>query len=404
MFKPNADNKLLDYRLVLEVQNNGVMIDKLMLNQVVSNLLSNAIKFTDQGSVQLLMRELPGGTVAGRGRYAIQVSDTGRGLTARQCQEIFEPFVQADPQAHRALGTGLGLSICASLSKLLNAQLIVDSQPGLGSRFTLTFEVDQVEVSEAATLPLGGSQADQKLKVLVVEDHAPNRLVLCKQLEYLGHEVVPCEDGETALEQWLNAEPPFDLTITDCGMPRMDGYELAEAMREVERQRAVRMHTIFDLTANAQAEITQRCLDAGMNRCLFKPVSIETLATLMAELAQASKRRALASASSASELDKLRLLSPESHAPLVISLIQTHQEDARQLQDCLQSGDVARLIKIAHKVHGGAQLAGDAALMDACRTLESLDEQTAPQRYADAVSRLLTCLFDLERRLLQDLP
>lgn len=284
LFETNARNKNLDYRLVMEVQNHGIMIDGLMLNQVVANLLSNAIKFTEQGSVQLLLRELPSDLAPGRARFAIQVSDTGKGLSESQRQEIFEPFVQAEPQAHRATGTGLGLSICASLAKLLDAQLTVDSQVGLGSRFTLMFEADLVELTEPPAAPEVESQSTHKLRILVVEDHAANRLLLCRQLEYLGHEALPCEDGETALAQWMNAEPPFDLTITDCNMLRMDGYELSRSIRDVEQQRALSPHPIFGLTANAQAEIIDRCLEAGMTRCLFKPVSIETLTVLIAEV------------------------------------------------------------------------------------------------------------------------
>lgn len=405
LFEPNAQKKNLEYRLVTEVQHNGIMIDALMLNQVVSNLLSNAIKFTEQGSVQLLLRELPGESEPGRARFAIQVSDTGRGLSKTQCQEIFEPFVQADPQAHRAVGTGLGLSICASLSKLLNAQLSVDSQVGLGSRFTLMFEADLVEVIHNPAPIAVESQSSHKLRILVVEDHAPNRLLLCRQLEYLGHEAFPCDDGEAAFAQWMRAEPPFDLTITDCNMPRMDGYELSRSMRKLEQQRAMRMHPIFGLTANAQAEITEQCLEAGMTRCLFKPVGIETLASLIAEVEQTSKRRALAAAVTGSELDKIRLLSPESYAPLVKEMVLTHREDGNELERLARENNRDGLVRVAHKIRGGAQLAGDAALTDACRVLEQLVcEENGALPYGSHVEHVLACLQSLELRLLQDLP
>ncbi|WP_445177509.1 transporter substrate-binding domain-containing protein [Pseudomonas sp. McL0111] len=404
LFESNAQKKNLEYRLVTEVEHNGIMIDALMLNQIVSNLLSNAIKFTDQGSVQLLMRELPGESAPGHARFAIQISDSGKGLSEIQRQEIFEPFVQAEPQANRSMGTGLGLSICSSLAKLLNAQLSVDSQLGLGSRFTLTFDAELAEVAPSeAPVPVPEPQSSHKLRILVVEDHAPNRLLLCRQLEYMGHEAWPCDDGESALTQWMRAEPPFDLTITDCNMPRMDGYELSRTMREFEQQNAMRMHPIFGLTANAQSEITERCLDAGMTRCLFKPVGMETLTAIIEEVAQTSKRRALAATNTGSELDKIRLLSPEAYAPLVEQIVLTHREDGSDLQRLTLEDDRNGLIRVAHKIRGGAQLAGDAALSDACHALEQIVAgKNGSLPYDSEVKQVLACLQALEDRLLQN--
>lgn len=403
LFETNARKKNLDYRLAMELRNSGIIIDGLMLNQVVANLLSNAIKFTDQGSVQLLLRELPSDLAPGRARFAIQVSDTGKGLSESQRQEIFEPFVQAEPQAHRALGTGLGLSICASLAKLLDAQLTVDSQLGLGSRFTLMFEADLVEINESPAAIAPESQSNHKLRILVVEDHAANRLLLCRQLEYLGHEALPCEDGEAALAQWMNAEPPFDLTITDCNMLRMDGYELSRSIRDLEQQRALSPHPIFGLTANAQAEIIERCLEAGMTRCLFKPVSIETLTGLISEVEQSTKRRAQAANNNGSELDKIRLLSPESYGPLVNELVLAHRQEGQELERLALLDDRAGLARVAHKIRGGAQLAGDDALAEACRVIEQSGHEVDSPEYGRHVDDVLVCLQALEARLLQNL-
>jgi two-component system, NarL family, sensor histidine kinase EvgS len=400
LFESNAHQKNLDYRLVIELQNDGVMI-----YEVVSNLLSNAIKFTEQGSVQLLLREFPGEAVEGSARFAIQVSDTGRGLSETQRLEIFEPFVQADPHVHRAVGTGLGLSICSSLSNLLGAQLTVDSQVGLGSRFTLVFEAQRVDVVPGNGAPNVQSQSGQKLKILVVEDHAPNRLLLCRQLEYLGHEVVPCDDGKAALTQWQQAEPAFDLTITDCSMPRMDGYEMTRNMREIEQHKAVRPHPVFGLTANAQSEATQQCLAAGMNRCLFKPVSIEALASAIAEVIRVNAQRAKAAAvTTGGELEKIRQLSPESYGPLVEEIVRSHRDDCLVLTRLAQENDRAGLAKIAHKIRGGAQITGDAALIEACAKLEHRASEVSGVSCRAQVEQVLACLQSLENYLLKSCP
>lgn len=402
LFATNARKKSLDYTLTTQVIHHGVMIDALMLNQIVSNLLSNAIKFTEQGSVQLLLRELPDECNPGCGRFAIQISDTGAGLRPEQQQAIFEPFVQADPGEHRARGTGLGLSICVSLARLLGAQLSVDSQPGLGSRFTLVFEAPLAEIAEDQALLESQAPSSHRLKVLVVEDHAPNRLLLCQQLEYLGHEAVPCDDGESALATWELSNPPFDLTITDCGLPSMDGYELTRRMRDWEQGMALRAHPIFGLTANAQSEVVERCLAAGMNRCLFKPIGIEALAALIGDVAQQCERRTLAAASNTGgELEKIRLLSPESYAPLVEEILKTHRQDALELTRLLDVGDVEALGKLAHKIRGGAHLTGDRQLREACGELETAAVQGALQACHRPAEHVLASIQVLEERLLQ---
>ncbi|MFP0195012.1 transporter substrate-binding domain-containing protein [Pseudomonas sp. PHC1] len=401
LFETNAHKKSLDFKLVTEVKNSDVMIDALMLNQIVSNLVSNAIKFTDQGSVQILLRELTVLNGENTARFAIQVSDTGSGLSEDLQRAIFEPFVQADPQAHRATGTGLGLSICSSLASLMGAQLSVDSQIGLGSRFTLTFDAQIVEIVEDDAVQNFTHQTQHKLKILVVEDHAPNRLLLCRQLEYLGHEAVPCDDGEAALEQWQQADPAFDLTITDCNMPKMSGYELTQRIREAEQRDTVRMHPIFGLTANAQSEITERCLKAGMTRCLFKPVGIEMLEVLVNEVAQATERRLQASeVTLGGDLEKIKLLSPDSYPGLVNEIIMTHREDAANLIQLFGKNDREGIAKIAHKIRGGAYMSGDLTLASACTELEGVANRKTGEIVESQVYSVLKGLDALEERLL----
>ncbi|MCY7261886.1 transporter substrate-binding domain-containing protein [Pseudomonas protegens] len=400
LFLTNARKKNIEFRLVTEVQHNGVMIDALMLNQVISNLVSNAIKFTEQGSVQLLLRELPDTQIEGYARFAIQVTDTGKGLNEAQRKEVFEPFVQADPQAHRAAGTGLGLSICASLATLLGAKLSVDSQPGLGSCFTLLFEAELVEITQDEDAPNASLQSTQKLRILVVEDHAPNRTLLCRQLEFLGHEAVPCDDGEAALELWKSAESEFDLTITDCNMPKLNGYDLTRRMREIEQQKALRPHSIFGLTANAQSEASEMCLAAGMSRCLFKPVSIEGLASAINDVAQSHARRLkAASVTKGGELEKIRLLSPESYAPLVEQILISLREDRSNLERLAQECDRPGLGRIAHKIRGGATLTGDSALAEACSALERIVSENIDASYEFEVEKVKSCLYAFEVEL-----
>lgn len=402
LFYSSARKKGLDYRLCMQVIHHGVSIDALMLNQIISNLLSNAIKFTEQGRVQLLLRELPGTNNTGYGRFSIEVSDCGAGLSTEQQKRIFEPFVQANPSEDRTKGTGLGLSICVSLAKLLGAHLSVSSQPGVGSRFTLMFEAPLIDIAQDGVQIKAKMPLTYRLKVLVVEDHAPNRLVLCQQLEYLGHEAVSYGDGESALAIWEQASPAFDLTITDFGLPGMDGCELTRRMRDVEQAMARRCHPIFGLTANAQPQVVERGLAAGMNRCIFKPLGLDALARLIDDVVQQCERRARAAACTVGgELEKIRLLSPESYSSFLEEILKTHRDDALELTRLLHSGGVEELGKLAHKICGGAHLTGDLVLKDACSALERVAEQGSLEACHGPVATVLASLKESEERLLQ---
>ncbi|NWD42488.1 transporter substrate-binding domain-containing protein [Pseudomonas yamanorum] len=402
LFEINASNKGLTFELIVEVSEPHVMIDALMLNQIVANLVSNAIKFTDHGFVQLSLRQLPSDLKPEHGRYEIQVRDSGSGVNEVQKKAIFEPFVQLAPKINSARSTGLGLSICTRLATLLDAQLTVDSQPGAGSCFSLVFAADQTQPDVLANPPRIHAPAHFQLNVLVVEDHAPNRLLLCQQLEYLGHRAVPAEDGEAALALWQREQPAFDLTITDCNMPRMDGFEMTRRMRTIEQALAVGAHPIFGLTATAQTEAVQACLDAGMTQCLFKPLGIDELTQQVGAISTQIERRHTAALTNGSELQKLRVLNPDAYGPLVDQLVSTNREDVAKLEQSLQNGDLANVARIAHKVKGGAQLADAQVLIEACTQLETLAEQGERLALQQALNVVVAAIGDLEILLLAD--
>jgi two-component system sensor histidine kinase EvgS len=403
LFDTNAKNKNLAFDLVIDATDPDVMIDALMLNQIVANLISNAIKFTDHGFVRLSLKQLSDDPESGHGRFAIDISDSGCGLNELQKKAIFEPFVQVSRKPTAGRSTGLGLSICTRLATLLDAQLSVDSEPGKGSRFSLRFVVERTRHSPAPPLIEHLAQSSHRLNILVVEDHAPNRLLLCQQLEYLGHYAVPCDDGEAALAVWEQADPPFDLTITDCNMPRMDGYELTRKMRSIEQARTQRAHPVFGLTANAQSQIVQDCLDAGMTQCLFKPIGIEALTSQIGEVSAQIERRKRSVRTTGGELQKLRVLCPDAYAPLVNEMINTNRTDGARLEQLVQDNDLAQIIGLAHKIKGGAQLADARELIEACAQLESLAHQGDSAACHATVKALLNAMLTLENRLLQDL-
>lgn len=400
LFEPNATKKKLDYRLIVDVEHPEIFIDPLMLNQIVSNLLSNAIKFTEQGAVYVRVREIKEESNNVSCSYEIQIVDTGTGLTDTEQKEIFEPFVQVNNSVFQRLGTGLGLSICKRLVQVLGIKLTLESQKGVGSRFTLRFNAEPTgPISVNAEVAKNLNHSTKRLRILVAEDHAPNRLLLCQQIEYLGHEAVPCNDGDSAFRLWGENKPPFDLAITDCNMPNVDGYELTRKIREYEHENCLSPLPIFGLTANAQSEIVSKCVAVGMNRCLFKPLSVDSLSTLLEDIAEDALRRSRANRAE-SELEKIRALKPDAYQSLLDQLLKSNREDSEKLLDAMSRGDYRAVGRLAHKIKGGAQLTSDVGLIDACKVLEEVSVTEARPKIAQKVNAVQMGINALEARLL----
>ncbi|MBF0428462.1 MAG: response regulator [Magnetococcales bacterium] len=245
------------------------------LRQVIYNLLSNAVKFSNQGgnillSVLLVKQE--------NNRFSIRfcVQDNGIGIAPRDCSKLFQPFVQADAStARRFGGTGLGLAICARLVDLMGGHMEVQSQPGQGSTFGFTLNLEQSLppgiTTETETCLLG------EYRLLVMEDDPINQLFIAESLQNLNitsYDIV--SNGEEGLNRLLHEQ--YDLILMDCQMPKIDGYAATRAIRRRElASGTTKTIPIIAVTANVMTENRESCLAAGMNDFLPKPFKIDEL-------------------------------------------------------------------------------------------------------------------------------
>jgi CheY-like chemotaxis protein len=262
--------------------------DPTRVRQILFNLLSNAIKFTDVGAVRVQAGTAPLGD--GKVRVTIAVIDTGIGLDDEQRARLFQPFTQGDSSTTRRFGgTGLGLSIVRRLAHLMNGDIAVESTPGRGSTFTasLTLQATPADsplnrllrrgsVDTTSATPL----AEVGPRVLVVDDHPVNREVLVRQLALLGIAADTCGDGVEAVAA-LNGGGVYKAILADIHMPHMDGYELTRYIRDTETREAASPIPIIAVTANAMRGEEERCLAAGMDAYLAKPLALERLRAVL---------------------------------------------------------------------------------------------------------------------------
>lgn len=247
------------------------------LKQVLFNLVNNAIKFTAEGTVTVKCTTV--GQTNSHSRLRVEVQDTGIGISKEARAKMFRAFSQADASTHRKFGgTGLGLSICKNLVERMNGDIGVESEENQGSTFW--FEVDLglvTDPKQVTALEVNQTSAPKSsghLRILIAEDNSVNQLITSTMLENLGFESVIAENGVEVLKQL--EENHFDLILMDCHMPEMDGYEATRRLRS-HRDPRISGIKIIAMTANAMAGDAEKCLAAGMDDYLSKPVSIDDL-------------------------------------------------------------------------------------------------------------------------------
>jgi len=391
--------------------------DPLRLSQVLLNLTNNAVKFTPRGFVAVHARVVDNAGDDVRVRFAIE--DSGVGLTQEQAARLFRPFVQADSSTTRQFGgTGLGLSISKRLVELMGGEIGVESTPGRGSTFWFTVRLKRAPQAEQAPVAVSAAPAANLhgARILLAEDNPINQQVAVELLQGAGASVEVAANGREALD--MVRAKGYDVVLMDLQMPVMDGLQATRAIRDIPRFAQL---PIIAMTASVMSGDRDRCLEAGMNDHISKPVSIEqlmgTLSRWLPDRPAAAPAAppappgdAAGTAELPGELDGFQVEEGikrvgGDRALYRRLLLQFHDHSARagsEIRAALAAGDRARAKAEAHTLKGVAGTLSARELYAAAQALETALRKNAASVEAEAEA--VVAAHDRVMRALSALP
>ena len=346
-----AEQKMLIFKAVVaDTVSTWVLGDPTRLRQILSNMLANAIKFTVSGEVCCVVSVVGRSVDEGHSLVRFEIRDTGIGIPDNKRSLLFQPFRQLDPTISRKFGgTGLGLAIVQNLVGMMTGSITVDSRVGEGSRFIVELPLQETDAlpddpSATPSTPVPG-------KILVVEDNEFNRRLLGDILSAWGQQVVLAENGWQALQ--FIEQQHFDLVLLDIRMPGIDGIEVTRRVRQREQERSVKSVPIIAITADSDADTRDKCLNAGINAVLAKPVIPEQLAGVIAEqcgenMAESPTEKLLLNLQTSRDLGN----NPERASQYREMLQADIDDEIRVLLTAFECGDRNGLGRAAHTLKG----------------------------------------------------
>lgn len=374
LMKPSAEEKGLSLDLALQPSlDTRFMGDAGKIRQIVFNLVSNAIKFTPTGRVTVTAGAEPAD--AGRQRVRIEVADTGIGIPAAARTAIFAAFTQTDSSITRRYGgTGLGLSISRGLAEAMNGTLAVVSEPGKGSAFTLTLELDDALDGLSGPLPEGTGATDRPgLSVLIVEDDEATREIAAHFLTQMGHRCTLAKDAFAALNLIREAAP--DVVLMDISLPGMDGLT---ATHELRRALGPSTARFVAMSAHVFAGESGAYVAAGMDAFVAKPLTPEALARVITVGAEASP--SCPDVDEAAWQTDVAALGVDQMRAILAIAERTLPERLSKARRALSAGDMRALAATAHAGRSTASAAGFTRLYNLLGEVETAAKQCEAAR------------------------
>ena len=390
--------------------------DSNQLRQILNNLISNAIKFTEVGEIVVQISNQKEN--AAQVLLHFTVSDTGIGIDEAAQEKLFQPFMQADVSTTRKFGgTGLGLAICKQIVELMQGEIGVKSEPNKGSHFwfTAVFQVSSFKFQVSSeNLSDNRQSANQSLKILIAEDNPINRELTQKMLEQIGFAAEIAETGLEAVK--ASAEKNYDLILMDYQMPEMDGFEAATTIRQ--QRTGEHRPKIVALTANATTGERERCLDAGMDDYLCKPITKEDLAATIEKHFQTKKlkksldlKRELVQHRLTNIIDaetlgnflEIESNGEENFAVEMLEIFCNHTEKRiLELTKDVQNRDAKAIRQKAHNLIGSSTSIGISSLSNLFENLESAVEANDWKQITNHLASISQKFENIKREIYQE--
>lgn len=393
-FRVVADRKSL--RLVVDGPQNQIPVcgDPVKIRQILQNLLSNALKFTKEGEVRLRWRIEPGPSLR------FEVKDTGIGIPNESMHRIFHPFEQADSSTSRHFGgSGLGLAICRHLIEAMGGKLGVESRVGLGSRFWFSVPCapqpgKRNSVPVRAPIPEATASSEGRGgRILLVEDNEVNQHLVVTFLRRRGFEVMAAFNGIEALNIFRDHE--FDVVLMDAHLPEMDGFEATRRLRQGEAGKRGTRVPILALTASAIKGEREKCLNAGMNDYLTKPVDLDQLEK--AVRGYLGEQQTTAPAQEKSVVTPTRSKRPHDldedlYQDLVAIFLKITPDRIKDLRLAIEKNDHKAAGRMAHTMKSSAAQLGLDELAAVCKRMELKGLSGSDEDWAVLMNEFEVCM------------
>jgi PAS domain S-box-containing protein len=338
--------------------------DPVRLRQVLVNLIDNAVKFTSTGAIDVQIDVDTKDNEHAVLRFTVR--DTGTGIPPEAQKTVFKSFTQADGSITRQYGgTGLGLTISARLVEMMGGRIWVKSSENVGSTFSFTAKLGVsrdilLKPTAVPRAPAVVGRLGRRLRVLVAEDNVVNRTLIVRLLEKEGCEVSVVENGREAIDEIQRNN--IDLVLMDLEMPEMGGLEATRRIRESEKQTGKHL-PIIALTAHALSGVRQRCLDAGMDSYVSKPIRPHTLLAAIVELVPVEAPKGRSKKKARPVRDR--------HADLIEMFTESSRRELAGIQRALSRRDRDKVRFLAHSIAGAAGVVGAKKITRLARDLES---------------------------------